>query len=410
MSFQDLDLHPNLLKAVEHNKYTTPTPIQMMAIPKIIEGCDIQASAQTGTGKTAAFILPGINLLLKEPTKGGPQILVLVPTRELAMQVANQASIFTKFTPKIRTVCIFGGDPYPRQIKELSHGCDILVATPGRLMDHMERGRINLGQVKMLILDEADRMLDMGFIEPVEEIAAKTPKTRQTLLFSATLKGEVLGLSKRLQKNPVEISVEHDVSYAKNIEQRVHFVDDINHKHSLLSHLLNDPTLENAIVFTSTKALADRLVDKLYDEGFEVGALHGDMNQRQRTRTITQMRQGRIKILVATDVASRGIDIQSITHVINFDLPNNAEDYVHRIGRTGRAGAKGIAFSFVSFKDVAILRSIERYTGNKIETHTIPGMEPKLKPMESKNRGGGNFKNRRSFKPRRPSIRQKTRY
>jgi superfamily II DNA/RNA helicase len=392
---------------LEENDYHTPTPIQAMAIPKILEGLDIQASAQTGTGKTAAFTLPALDRLTKSAPKRNPRVLVLVPTRELAMQVASQVVKYSKHLQKIKTVCVFGGVPYPQQIRDLSRPYDILIATPGRLIDHLERGRINLKDIEFMILDEADRMLDMGFIEPVKEIAAQTPKSRQTLLFSATLKGEILALSKKLLNKPIEISIEHDVAYAENIEERVHFVDDVQHKHLILNHLLDDPTVEHAIVFTSTKVLANRLVDKLYAEGYQAAALHGDMNQRQRTKTITRMRQGKIKVLIATDVASRGIDISTISHIINFDLPTNVEDYVHRIGRTGRAGAKGVACSFVSFKDLPILRSIEKYTGNRITPHVIAGMEPKLnlnaKPKENK------FKSsKRTFRPRRrPGIRQK---
>jgi superfamily II DNA/RNA helicase len=403
-TFKELNLHNGILQALEENGYTTPTPIQMRAIPKILEGLDIQASAQTGTGKTAAFILPALDRLTKSAPKRSPRVLILVPTRELAMQVANQTLKYSKHLPKIKTVCVFGGVPYPQQIRDLSRPYDILIATPGRLIDHVERNRIDLSSIEFMILDEADRMLDMGFIDPVEEIAALTPKNRQTLLFSATLKGEILSLSRRLLNKPIEISVAHDVKTAENIEERVHFVDDVQHKHLILNHLLDDPTMEHAIVFTSTKMLADRLVDKLYTEGYEVAALHGDMNQRQRTQTITRMRQGKIKILIATDVASRGIDISTISHIINFDLPNNAEDYVHRIGRTGRAGAKGVACSFVSFKDLPLLRSIEKYTGNKIAAHVIAGMEPKLKPTN--NPTAGKFRPKRSFKPRRPGMRQ----
>ena len=407
-TFKDLNLHKDILRALEENGYNEPTPIQQQAIPKVLEGLDLQASAQTGTGKTAAFLLPALDKITKSTPKKAPRVLILVPTRELAMQVANQASKYSKYLPKVRTVCVYGGVPYPQQIRDLNRPYDILIATPGRLIDHIERGRISLDHIEFMILDEADRMLDMGFIDPVEDIAAMTPKNRQTLMFSATLKGEVLRLSRKLLNKPVEIAIEHDVTYAENIEERVHFVDNMQHKHLILNHLLDDPNVEHAIVFTSTKVLANSLQEKLYDAGYEAAALHGDMNQRQRTKTIMRMRQGKIKILIATDVASRGIDISTISHIINFDLPNNAEDYVHRIGRTGRAGAKGVACSFVSFKDLHLLRTIEKYTGNKITPHVIAGMEPKLKPVTKPNTRG-NFRPKRSFKPRRPGIRQKSR-
>lgn len=386
MTFQDLNLHPGILKAIEELGHTTPTPIQETAIPKILEGLDIRASAQTGTGKTAAYITPALHRLMTPSTlRGhGPRVLILVPTRELAIQVANESVKYSKHLSRMKTVCIYGGAPYPVQNRELSRPYEILVATPGRLIDHLERGRINFSRLEMLILDEADRMLDMGFIEPVERIAAATPKTRQTLMFSATLKGSVLNLSQRLLNKPIEITVAHQHAKHENIEQRLHFVDNLNHKHRLLDHLLSDPALNQAIVFTSTKNHADVLLDMLLDSGFQAAALHGDMNQRQRMRTIAQLRHEEIKILVATDVAARGIDIQTISHVINFDLPMSAEDYVHRIGRTGRAGAKGIALSFAAPKDLHVVKRIEQFTGQKITLHVIPGMEPQVKAPSSR--------------------------
>lgn len=386
MIFKDLNLHPSILKAIEEIGYTTPTPIQEQAIPKILEGCDLRASAQTGTGKTAAFILPAL-MRLVEPSKMpgyGPRILVLVPTRELAMQVAEEATKYSKHLRRAKTVCIYGGAPYPIQNRMLSRPYDILVATPGRLIDHLERGRIDFTRIEMLVLDEADRMLDMGFIEPVELIASKTPSQRQTLLFSATMKGNVMKLSNRLLNHPIEISVSEAHAKHENIEQRLHNVDNLGHKNRILDHLLSDPALNQAIVFTSTKVHADQLVDELVENGHDAAALHGDMNQRQRTRTITQLRQGKIRVLVATDVAARGIDILTISHVINFDLPNSVEDYVHRIGRTGRAGSTGVALSFAAPKDIHLVRRIEQFTGQKMTTHIIPGLEPQIKPSSQR--------------------------
>lgn len=408
MTFQDLNLHPGILKAIEEMGYTTPTPIQSEAIPKIQQGFDILASAQTGTGKTAAFILPALlRLLVPSTLRGnGPRVLILVPTRELAMQVANESMKYSKYLTRMKTVCIYGGAPYPVQNRELSRPYEILVATPGRLIDHLERGRIDFSRLEMLILDEADRMLDMGFIEPVEKIAAATPKTRQTLLFSATLKGSVLGLSQRLLNKPIEISIASQHAKHENIEQRLHFVDNLGHKNRLLDHLLNDPELVQAIVFTSTKNHADVLLDLLLDNGHRAAALHGDMNQRQRMRTINRLREEDIKILVATDVAARGIDVLTISHVINFDLPMNAEDYVHRIGRTGRAGAKGIALSFAAPKDNHIVRRIEQFTGQKITPHVVVGLEPQLKSFSPRSEGkrrpdprGNRTKHKRGFNP-----------
>lgn len=398
MSFHDLKLHPGILKALDAAGLSTPTPIQLEAIPRVLEGADLRASAQTGTGKTAAFILPAL-MKITVPSinqkSRGPRILILVPTRELAMQVANEAVRFSTHLKHAKTVCIYGGAPYPIQNRQLSRPFEILVATPGRLIDHMERGRVDFSRLEMLVLDEADRMLDMGFIEPVEQIAAKTPSTRQTLMFSATMKGPVMNLSKRLLRDPIEISVAQEKVRHENIEQRLHHVDNLGHKNRLLDHLLSDSSINQAIVFTSTKMHADQLVEQLIESGHDAAALHGDMNQRQRTRTITRLRKGETKILVATDVAARGIDIQTISHVINFDLPHSAEDYVHRIGRTGRAGANGIALSFASPKEFPLVRRIELFTGYKMTAHVIPGMEPTFKTSD-KPKGGP--KNSRSFK------------
>lgn len=380
--FESLNLHKDILKAIKDAGYTSPTLIQEKAIPVVLSGQDIMASAQTGTGKTAAFILPALDMLMsKTPGNGqGPRLLILVPTRELAMQVSAEAIKYSKYLPRMKTVCIYGGTPYPIQNRQLSSRYEILVATPGRLIDHLERGRINFSRLEMLVLDEADRMLDMGFIEPVEQIAAATPESRQTLLFSATLRGSVLKLTKSLLKNPATIAVTPDKARHENIDQRLHYVDNLQDKQRCLETLLTTLPMEQAIVFTSTKRQADILLDSLLDKGLRAAALHGDMNQRQRTRTIGQLRDGDIQILVATDVAARGIDVQTISHVINFDLPQSGEDYVHRIGRTGRAGAKGVALSFAAPKDIRLLRQIEQFTGQKLIAHDIPGMKPRTAP------------------------------
>lgn len=380
MDFEELFLHPSILESIKEAGFTSPTPIQQQAIPEIMKGSDLRASAQTGTGKTAAFILPSLHKLATPSTLPGkgPRILILVPTRELAMQVAVEAAKYSKRISRCKTVCIYGGAPYPPQNRDLARPHEILVATPGRLIDHMEQGRIDFSRVEMFILDEADRMLDMGFIQPVEQIAAELPKSRQTLMFSATLAGSVMKLSNRLLTNPVEVRITPEKVNHENIEQRLHRVDNLEHKYRLLDHLLGDPDMSQTIIFTATKRQADHLVDKLAQLGRSARALHGGMNQRQRTRTLKEMRQESFDILVATDVAARGIDIQTISHVINFDLPRNTEDYVHRIGRTGRAGASGIALSFASSKDMSIVRQIEKYTGQRMNPHQIPGMEPKF--------------------------------
>ncbi|WP_025041520.1 DEAD/DEAH box helicase [Nitrosospira briensis] len=382
MSFENLNLHPLILKAIIDSGYTTPTAIQEQAIPELLVGHDIMASAQTGTGKTAAFMLPALHRLATPSSvhSRGPRVLVLTPTRELALQVSESAAKYGKHLPRVRVVSILGGMPYPLQNKLLSQPVDILVATPGRLIDHIQRGRIDFSRLEMLVLDEADRMLDMGFIDDVERIASATPATRQTLLFSATLDSAIDNVAARLLKSPKRIQVAAQQARLDNIEQRLHYVDDLSHKNRLLDHLLRDLALKQAIVFTATKRDADTLADNLSAQGHEAAALHGDMNQRDRTRTLSKLRGGALRVLVATDVAARGIDVVGITHVINFDLPKFAEDYVHRIGRTGRAGASGIAVSFASGKDGITLKKIERFTGQRIESHVVPGLEPRFKP------------------------------
>ncbi|GAB1718580.1 MAG: DEAD/DEAH box helicase-like protein [Nitrosospira sp.] len=382
VSFENLNLHPLILKAIIDSGYTSPTPIQEKAIPELLAGHDVMASAQTGTGKTAAFMLPALHRLAtpSRTHSRGPRVLVLTPTRELALQVSSAAAKYGKHLPRVRVVSILGGMPYPLQNKLLSQPVDILVATPGRLIDHIQRGRIDFSRLEMLVLDEADRMLDMGFIDDVASIAAATPESRQTLLFSATLDSEIENIGTQLLNAPRRIQVASQKARLDNIEQRLHYVDDVSHKNRLLDHLLRDITLKQAIVFTATKRDADTLADSLSAQGHEAAALHGDMSQRDRNRTLTQLRHGGLRVLVATDVAARGIDVAGITHVINFDLPKFAEDYVHRIGRTGRAGASGIAVSFASGKDNVSLKKIEHFTGQRIATHVIPGLEPRFKP------------------------------
>lgn len=382
MSFETLNLHPLIIKAINEAGYTNPTPIQQQAIPELLSGHDVMASAQTGTGKTAAFMLPALHQLATPPKvhSRGPRVLVLTPTRELALQVSEAASKYGRHLPRIKVVSILGGMPYPVQNKLLSQPIDILVATPGRLLDHIQRGRINFSRLEMLVLDEADRMLDMGFIDDVEKIASATPATRQTLLFSATLDNAIEKIAARLLKTPKRIQTATQRARLENIEQRLHYVDNLSHKNRLLGHVLRDETLKQAIVFTATKRDADTLADNLSTQGYDAAALHGDMNQRERTRTLTKLRRGGLQILVATDVAARGIDVADITHVINFDLPKFAEDYVHRIGRTGRAGASGIAVSFASGNDKIHLKKIERFTGQSITSHIVPGLEPRFKP------------------------------
>ncbi len=411
MSFDSLKLDPQILRALHSVGYKTPTPIQKKAIPVILEGHDLMASAQTGTGKTAAFILPALNLLATpHPIKErGPRILVLTPTRELAAQVNEAARKYGTFI-KAKTTSIVGGMPYPLQNKLLSQPLDILIATPGRLLDHMERGRINLSRLQMLVLDEADRMLDMGFMPDVKKICAAIHTKHQTLLFSATLDGQISKIAKDLLHNPKTIEISHAKDKHENITQHMYFVDNLNHKNKLLEHLLIQPGVKQTIIFTSTKRHADLLADELYNAGHKTGALHGDMTQGARNRTLTKFRHNDISVLVATDVAARGIDVDGITHVINYDLPKFAEDYVHRIGRTGRAKKEGVAISFVAPMDGKALRDIEKYTGHKIEARTMTGFEPKLQSRDqlgeerkSKSRSGKRHSNeRKSFSDRKP--------
>ncbi|MCH9636323.1 MAG: ATP-dependent RNA helicase DeaD [Chlamydiales bacterium] len=382
MAFDALSLDPKILKALTESGYRTPTEIQKEAIPVVAAGRDLRACAQTGTGKTAAFLLPTLSRLAKEQSLGrGPRLLILSPTRELAMQIADQAAKYSRYMKRMKSVCICGGVPYRVQLKRMAKPFEILIATPGRLIDLLNQKKINLSTIETVVLDEADRMLDMGFLEPVEEIMNQIPGKCQTLLFSATMKGPIMKLSKRLLDDPADVSIEAQTMTHGNIDQRLHYVDDRKHKDRLLNHLLEK--MEQTIIFTSTKRHCDQLVRDLKAEGRDSAALHGDMRQNQRSRVIAGMKKGSINILVATDVAARGLDVNSVTHVINYDLPRQAEDYVHRIGRTGRAGAKGEALSFVVGCDRPLLKRIESFTGEQIPVSVVEGFEPRKEPTGS---------------------------
>ncbi|GFO58992.1 ATP-dependent RNA helicase RhlE [Geomonas silvestris] len=377
MPFEALNLAPPLVKAIAACGYTAPTPIQAESIPLALAGKDLIGSAQTGTGKTASFVLPALQRLLtpsQKPGKG-PRILVLTPTRELATQVNDAVRNYGKFM-RVRCGSILGGMPYRDQMMLLAQPVDIIVATPGRLIDHLDRRSLNFSRLELLVLDEADRMLDMGFSDDVDRIAAAAPEDRQTLLFTATMDDAMAKLAKRLLTDPVRIAVEPKELAQPKIEQRLHVTDDMRHKNRLLQHLVNDASVTKAIIFSATKRDADQLAAELYAQGHAAAALHGDMSQGARNRTIVNMRRGKVRLLVATDVAARGLDVSGISHVINFDLPKFAEDYVHRIGRTGRAGATGVAISFCSTNEVAYLDRIERYTGKTLPQSVIPGLEP----------------------------------
>ncbi|WP_347316861.1 DEAD/DEAH box helicase, partial [Ralstonia pseudosolanacearum] len=320
------------------------------------------------------------------PAPAKPSLLVLTPTRELALQVTTATAQYGRHLRRIVCASILGGMPYPKQLDMLARMPDIIIATPGRLLDHIDSGRIDLSALDMLVFDEADRMLDMGFADDIEAIVGATPASRQMLMFSATMDRRIEQLAERMMREPQRIEIAAARIDQSHIEERLHFTDDLSHKQQLLDHLLRDATLKQAIVFTATKRDADSLAERLTETGFSAGALHGDMHQGARNRTLTALRRGQLRVLVATDVAARGIDVPDITHVVNFDLPKQAEDYVHRIGRTGRAGRSGIAINLVNHGDTFQWRRIERFVDRRIDATVVEGLEPKRSP---KPRSGG---------------------
>ncbi|MCZ6629179.1 MAG: DEAD/DEAH box helicase [SAR324 cluster bacterium] len=368
VDFESFGLAQPLLRGLNKNGFHSPTVVQAKSIPLALRGRDVLVSAQTGTGKTAAFVLPALQRLLTPAAKEGrgPRVLILTPTRELAGQVEVVIRQMARFTA-LRSGTVVGGVSYAPQERMLRGGVDLLVATPGRLLDHMARGLMDFSRVEILVLDEADRMLDMGFVKPVQRIAAALPAKRQTLLFSATLEGEVMNISKRLLQDPERIHLSPVRLRNQAITQHMHTVNSPEHKHALLSHFLTDPQVNQAIVFTATKRGADRLTKRLNASGLSCAALHGNMRQNARQKTVDALRRGKVRVLVATDVASRGIDLEGVSHVINFNLPTVPEDYIHRIGRTGRNGATGTAISLVDAQDKVKLNRIERITGHRIE-------------------------------------------
>lgn len=374
ISFSQLNLDTRLSKAISASGYTEPTPIQARAIPEILKGRDLIGSAQTGTGKTAAFVLPTLHRLTLTKGTQKPRVLILTPTRELATQVTLEVNKYGKFL-NFRTASLVGGMSYYRQIQDLRTSLDIIVATPGRLLDHLAEKRVDLSQIEILILDEADRMLDMGFIDDVQTIARATPQNRQTLLFSATVDNKIGRIVKNLLKDPVYVDMSEQLT-AKNITQELYKVDDHQHKMRLFKHFLTDKNLFKAIIFTATKINCDKLADNMRKDGFSAAAIHGDLKQSARNRVIEQMRRGKIQYLVATDVAARGINITDITHVINYDIPKFPEDYVHRIGRTARAGKSGIAITFALPTEGKHLQKIERHIKQTFSVHSVPGMQP----------------------------------
>lgn len=378
MTFQDLNISPVILKALAKENYKTPTPIQAQAIPAVLAGRDLLGCAQTGTGKTAAFSVPMIQLLNEHPPKPGMarriRALVLSPTRELALQISDNVKAYSQFT-KLRSTAIVGGVSQKTQERALQQGADILIATPGRLLDLMNQKRVDLQHVEILVLDEADRMLDMGFIHDVKRIIAKMPSKRQTLFFSATMPAEITQLVKTLLQNPVKVEITPVSSTAERIKQSVYLLETGN-KQKQLNELMKDPSIVSALVFTRTKRGADRVVRDLTKVNISAQAIHGNKSQVSRQTALKNFKSGETRVLVATDIAARGIDIDELSHVINFNLPNIPETYVHRIGRTGRAGLSGTAISFCEVDEVPFLRDIEKLIGK-----TIPEVKDHAFPM-----------------------------
>lgn len=406
MSFQELGLSDAIVRAVNEYGYTTPTPIQAQAIPAVIKGGDLLAGAQTGTGKTAGFTLPILQRLStssvtpKNKTDKRPiRTLVLTPTRELAAQVEESVSTYGKYT-NLNSGVIFGGVGINPQIKLLKNGVDILVATPGRLLDHHQQGTIDLRHIEILVLDEADRMLDMGFIHDIKKVLAILPPKRQNLLFSATFSDDIKALADRLLNNPAMIEVARRNSTVEVIAQKVHPVDR-DKKHPLLAHLIKTHDWRQVLVFTRTKHGANKLVEQLGKDGISAMAIHGNKSQSARTKALAEFKDGSLPVLVATDIAARGIDIDQLPHVVNYDLPNVPEDYVHRIGRTGRAGATGEAVSLVCVDEFKLLADIEKFIKRQLPQEIIDGFIPdphaKAQPIQLRSfdaprgrSGGGN--------------------
>jgi ATP-dependent RNA helicase RhlE len=403
ISFESLGLRAELLRAVSEKGYSEPTPIQSQAIPLILEGRDIMGGAQTGTGKTAGFTLPLLQRLMEteKPAKGRRPIraLVLTPTRELAAQVAESVATYGKFLP-LKSTVVFGGVSINPQKQKLIRGVDILVATPGRLLDHVGQRSADLSNVDILVLDEADRMLDMGFIHDIRKVLAILPKHKQTLLFSATFSNEIKQLVNKLLKSPALIEVARENTTAESVTQVVHPVDK-KRKRELLSFLIGSNDWKQVLVFNRTKHGANRLAEQLNTDGITSAAIHGNKSQGARTRALADFKAGKVRVLVATDIAARGLDINQLPHVVNFELPNVAEDYVHRIGRTGRAGNEGEAMSLVCVDELKLLKDIERLIKREIDKVVIDGYkpDPTIKPEPIKN--GRGRQQRNSKKPSR---------
>jgi len=410
MTFAQLNLNKPLLKAITQGGYTEATPIQAEAIPHILNGKDMLGSAQTGTGKTAAFALPIIQRIQETTVpsrRKAPRALILAPTRELALQIKENFHTYSKNSP-LKTAAIYGGVPKRRQIQTLKRGVDIIVATPGRLLDLMEMGILSLSTIDFYVLDEADRMLDMGFIPDVKKITGALPSKHQTMLFSATLPKSILNLSKALLQDPVRVEVAKDNAPLETINQAVYFVNKSD-KPALLSDVLNETAVKSALVFVRTRQGANRLTKNLNGSGLNVDAIHGDKSQSQRQQTLRNFKLGKTQVLIATDVASRGIDIDALSHVINYDLPETPEAYLHRIGRTARAGRLGSSLSFCSSEETHLLKAIQKHIGmtvpvegnHRFKLERTPRTQDGSNPKHKKKRKNPDFGKRRkyAFKP-----------
>jgi len=411
MSFETLGLLPELLRAVREQGYETPTPIQLQAIPLVLEGRDLMARAQTGTGKTAGFTLPLLQKLAPHantsasPARHAIRALILTPTRELALQVEESVRTYGKHIP-LRSTTIFGGVNINPQTKALRAGCEIVVATPGRLLDHQGQGNLNFSQLEVLILDEADRMLDMGFIRDIQKILALLPTSRQTLLFSATFTDEIKQLASKFLKNPALVEITAQNTAAELVKQIVHPVDR-ERKRALLAHIIQSRNLEQVLVFTRTKHGANRLSEQLDRDGINSMAIHGNKSQPQRIKALEDFKKGSIRVLVATDIAARGLDIDQLPHVVNYELPQVPEDYIHRIGRTGRAGTEGEALSLVCVDEHRLLKDIEKLLRRELPKDVVTGYAPDpsipAEPIQTGRQSGGGGRSRGPVRSSRPS-------
>ena len=392
VTFAELNIAKPILTALDRSGYTHPTPIQEQAIPFALAGRDLLLSAQTGSGKTAAFVIPVLDRLSRATSFDKlTKALILTPTRELAQQVHDSVRTYSKDMRGLFCVPLVGGAPYNGQITALKKGVQVIVATPGRLLDHINAGRVDLSSLEILVLDEADRMLDMGFADDISDILRAAPTDRQTIMCSATWDGPVGKIAASFTKNPERVSIKVESAH---IEEKVYYCDDFEHKNKLLDKIVCQQDMEQIIIFAATKRSTEKLAKQLQEQGHKASFLHGDLPQSKRNRIVQDLRNGKVKILVATDVAARGLDIPAISHVINYDLPRQTEDYVHRIGRCGRAGRTGIAISLCSMDDRPQLNAINRYLDRKMEICVIEGLEPKKTYVPSDNKGKGRGRGR----------------